>query len=112
MAAITTLATNSFPAAVTTLGVGLTWQEYAIPKGTQYVTIKTVGACYVAWPGMGAADAGAVSATIRYEQGAGGSSGGGERHAVGGSDGVGPGYSVFVAAQSGTTTVVIEVEGD
>lgn len=113
MAAITTLgsATN-FPCAVKAANVGTTWQQFTLPPGTRYATIKTVAASYISWTGMGAADGGAVHATNRWEQAAGGASGGGERHEIS----TGPGSrkgatSVFVAAQVGTTDVLIEVEG-
>ena len=114
MAAITTLATptTSFDACETTL-VGTTWQEYTLPPTLQAVTVKSVSAIYVAFSGMGTpADGGAVHATRRYSQAAGGAGpGGGERYPLGTTPGSRRPGSLFVASQVGTSTVVIAVEG-
>lgn len=99
---------NQFPITREQTAVPTTWQEFTLPPGTRYVTVKTVGASYVAWSGSGAADGGAVSATARYPQAA----NAGERWDVRpNGPGGRPATSVFVAAQAATTTVNIAVEG-
>ena len=107
MAAIDLSAVAAFPYTYTKTTVGVTLQEFTLPKGARYATVKTLDASYVQFSGADGAAVTATGAGAVYPQGA----LAGERYDL---DPAGDGHqtiTICVAAQAATTTVYLVLEG-
>ena len=103
MSAIDLRGTNSYPRTYEADSVGTALQAFLLPSGTRFVTIKTTADAWVQWTGT---DGGAVDPAARYPQGA----NAGERWDIRPFKARRDGGIVYVAAQSGTTTVYLVIE--